>query len=598
MEGDEDEDDDAAFEAVTTVLTRDAFEAAMQQGKLERPAASKRSGGFIVDEPTLDVSDDAIEVFDERRAVSRDFRSTTKKPFESADAVPTRRRLPSITEKISGPESLPDPPTIPVPRHGSVPPPPLPTAKPAGTENVAPRRGSVPPPPPPFVASVGAAVGQVPPAPVTLMSLSAAPSGPKPATPVRTVPRPASVAPPPLSPNPSRQITGVPGVMPAVPRPASVPPPPPAAPPRPTLRFGRTQPLPPQASVPAKPAIFDKPPMSERKATLPGFPSPAKGFHGTQAMSPFVESNPLPHVQVTAPAARPITEERTVVMSHSELFSAGRPDASPFAAGHSSREQAPTMSLRRRVEMRLSQGETLAGLDLEDADLSGLDLSRQTLAKANLRGANLRGARLEGTDLTEVHASEAVFSGIRGASAKFDRADLTGATFDGADLSGASFVRAELTGARGDGAVFVGAIFEHAHFSGGAFRRAVFDRAELGRADFTGAVLDRASFIGAHLVEAWLYDVSGEGMTFDDAVMTGVHADAMRVQRPSFLRIDAANSVWDGATLGDAQFREANLAKASFQRTIAERANFSRRISRVRVFGTRVSSARRSRMRT
>ncbi|HMY21621.1 MAG TPA: pentapeptide repeat-containing protein, partial [Polyangium sp.] len=472
--GDDQDDDETAYEAVTTILSRDAVAAAVN-AKLASLATSSPRPGIILDEPTMDISDEAIEVYDERKEISG---NTITKPFDRASVTNARRPLPSITEKITAPpESMPEPPTI--PRRGSVPPPPpsTPTVpKLSEAEPGGPRRGSVPPPPP-------------------------VPAGvPRPG--VSAVPRPASVPPPPpagaptqtpMKTIPSRQITAIPGVMPAaVPRPATIPPPP-AAPPRPsTTAPPRVNPAPtkvqrslpamtavtPQAAKPATVPIVahkpdtrepasepDKPggpakPLFERKSTLQGFPSPVaapKGPFGTMPMKAYPDTNAqaapdvTPSGTVLVPKERVVPKERTVIMSKNELFP-GLGDGSPFAAGHA---VSPAIAARRNVEQRIARGESLAGLDLTDADLSELDLSRQSLARSNLCGAILRGARLEGTDLTGVLACETVFTNVRASHAKFDHADLTGATFDGADLAHASFVQAELTGARADGASFV-----------------------------------------------------------------------------------------------------------------------------------------------
>ncbi|HRI67153.1 MAG TPA: hypothetical protein PK156_23075, partial [Polyangium sp.] len=201
MKGGEDDDDDTAYEAVTTILSRGAVAAAVQS-KLVPPPPPMPRGAFILDEPTMDVSDDAIEVFDERKVISVKTVSATREPVM---AEPTRRPLPSTTERIVAPESMPEPPTV--PRRGSVPPPPMaPVVKAPEPEAAGPRRGSVPPPPPPVAGLAGK-------------------------TGTTTIPRPASVPPPPPTATgtpqnplrlPSRQITAIPGLMPAViPRPAS-----------------------------------------------------------------------------------------------------------------------------------------------------------------------------------------------------------------------------------------------------------------------------------------------------------------------------------------------------------------------------------------
>lgn len=233
------------------------------------------------------------------------------------------------------------------------------------------------------------------------------------------------------------------------------------------------------------------------------------------------------------------------------------------------------LEARRMVQAKLAAHETLAGLVLEGANLSGLNLAGQTLVRTNLRGASLRGANLEGADLTDVQAADAVFSEIRGACAKFDRANLSGAQFESAALAGASFVAADLTKVRATGAIFRHVQGEGARFSEGSFSQANFDAAQLVNVDFTGAQLDDCSFVLADLTGARFYDARGARVTLDEAKLLQVHAEGVHFAQASLLRADARGSVWDGAVMPEAKFGQANLQGASLQRVEIEKGNFA-----------------------
>ncbi len=233
------------------------------------------------------------------------------------------------------------------------------------------------------------------------------------------------------------------------------------------------------------------------------------------------------------------------------------------------------LELRTMVQGKLAARETLAGLVLEGANLASLNLAGQTFVRTNLRGALLRGANLEGADLTDVQAVEAVFSEIRGACAKFDRANLTGAQFDSAALAGASFTGADLSKTRAAGAIFRHVQGEGARFSEGSFPKAIFDSAQLMNADFTGTELDEASFVLADLTGARFYDARGVKVMLDESKLVQVHAEGARWAQASLLRADARGSVWDGAVMPEAKFGQANLQGASLQRVEMERANFA-----------------------
>lgn len=198
------------------------------------------------------------------------------------------------------------------------------------------------------------------------------------------------------------------------------------------------------------------------------------------------------------------------------------------------------------------EGATFDGARLMEADLSGTQGSQLVFSRADMTGAVARGAAwavafledtvLERADLSQASLTRCFVSKVKGASATFAGATLTGSSFSGSDLTGAIF-----TGARGDGsvwmaatltgadlslAVLTGALFSEATADGAIFfganvRGARFDRANLTRADFTRANLfeadllkarvPEAKFVDANLYDAKFYETSGSGCDFRGA---------------------------------------------------------------------------------
>ena len=88
----------------------------------------------------------------------------------------------------------------------------------------------------------------------------------------------------------------------------------------------------------------------------------------------------------------------------------------------------------------LRNGESLAGIKLDDAWLEGVQLPKATLVRcslqrANLARADLSGANLEGADLRDADLVTADLSGAYLRGANVTGARLSAATLDGADLS-------------------------------------------------------------------------------------------------------------------------------------------------------------------
>lgn len=84
-------------------------------------------------------------------------------------------------------------------------------------------------------------------------------------------------------------------------------------------------------------------------------------------------------------------------------------------------------------------GQSLAGVNADDAWLEGIDLRGANLQSASFRNANLQGANLEGANL-----KHAVLTGANLTAAKLEGAILQGADVAGVRLSAADLTRADL----------------------------------------------------------------------------------------------------------------------------------------------------------
>lgn len=208
-----------------------------------------------------------------------------------------------------------------------------------------------------------------------------------------------------------------------------------------------------------------------------------------------------------------------------------------------------------------------------EQDLSGRDLSRRSFKDAVLRGMKLRGSNFSGSDLTRANLAGADLSGadLRGAVLK--DADLTEANLEGADLSQAVLERAELSRARMVGAILTGALASRAGFASADLTRVRAKDASFAGADLTGADLAGADLRSAVLAGVTAAGTQGPGTVFEGADLTRFRAtDAARFPGANFRSVRAAQSIWEGASLEEADFSKAVLVRANFTEARLSRA--------------------------
>ncbi len=233
-------------------------------------------------------------------------------------------------------------------------------------------------------------------------------------------------------------------------------------------------------------------------------------------------------------------------------------------------------SLRATVALRIRDGQPLADLELAGANLKDMDLSGGSFAGAVMKAANLSGCQLVGADLSDAILADANLERAVLREANLDRADLRGAKLSSACLDGAQLDDADLSGAKGRSSSFRQARGERSRLREGDWREAVFDGAELPKLDLTESLISRCSFLGAKLSEAQLYEARGSGVVFDDADLSGVRADGVVLLSGSLLRVNAPESVFDGALLDKCTFFDAVLPRSGFVAASCKSTIFSR----------------------
>jgi uncharacterized protein YjbI with pentapeptide repeats len=160
-------------------------------------------------------------------------------------------------------------------------------------------------------------------------------------------------------------------------------------------------------------------------------------------------------------------------------------------------------------------GDTLTGLDLQNAVLTNADLTGADLSGSDLRGANLQFAQLTNATLTGTDLRGADLTGASGLTAgqlqgaqrdasvspnysfqslngvDFTLANVQYASFAYSDLQGANFASTNLQGADFSNAVLTGANLAGANLSGANLSTAV----GLTQSQVTGAITDSTTLL-------------------------------------------------------------------------------------------------------
>ncbi len=211
-------------------------------------------------------------------------------------------------------------------------------------------------------------------------------------------------------------------------------------------------------------------------------------------------------------------------------------------------------------------GANLTGANLEDADLSGA-----ILTEADLEGANLANATLAAATLAQANLSGCQLSGACADGADMSGADLSSATLSGASCCDAAFLQAAMQQVQAAGLTATGAVFAEADVTGGDF-----SGSDLSTADFSKATMNDASFRGATLVNATLDGVTCVGADFGKANCTQLRASgASDFSRCCFSQAQGDESIWEAATLTEADFSYSQMKAANFLKATLQRAKLN-----------------------
>jgi uncharacterized protein YjbI with pentapeptide repeats len=139
------------------------------------------------------------------------------------------------------------------------------------------------------------------------------------------------------------------------------------------------------------------------------------------------------------------------------------------------------------------------------------DLSRAVLTGGHMTGIDLDGARLEEASIEGAELAYSSLAGTNFASAKLDKADLTGgvqaqgANFLIASLQGADLTGAHLQFADFSSAAMQGAVLNHAHLEAAVMRDADMEAVSMQNAKLQGADLTGARIAGADMRMAGIW---------------------------------------------------------------------------------------------
>jgi len=218
-----------------------------------------------------------------------------------------------------------------------------------------------------------------------------------------------------------------------------------------------------------------------------------------------------------------------------------------------------------KLDIAKMEAEGVAEVDLSGVDFSGLSLLGIDFRGARLVGANFDGAFLLGSDFTGADLSGANLSRAILSRANFAEADLTGCKLQGTQWKMAMLPGAILASLDLSGVDFTGIVAPQADFTKCRLTGANFQRAQLAASTFAEAVVEQADFRLATLTFADFRRVKGAKAIFDDAKLTNFRGgEGADFTGASFKRVQAEESVWEGALLPKSEWEEADLPSAKF----------------------------------
>ncbi len=230
---------------------------------------------------------------------------------------------------------------------------------------------------------------------------------------------------------------------------------------------------------------------------------------------------------------------------------------------------------RERLLERVSNGESLSGMDLRGMDLSETDLHEVDFTDALLSEVKFQNTDLTGANLISVDLSNADLTGAILKGAVFKDADLTGALLCDTDMTGTMLEDAIFDGADLRQAKLDSSVIKDGSFLGSNLTNASLQQCECYAADFSQSILNKADFQGADLTEASVENAQGVGVNMIGANLTGIRASgATNFSQGLFQNVTAPYAIWENAILNDTDFSHSNMEGVNFASASLKGAKF------------------------
>ena len=231
---------------------------------------------------------------------------------------------------------------------------------------------------------------------------------------------------------------------------------------------------------------------------------------------------------------------------------------------------------REIVIERIALKESFAGEDLTGLDLSELQMTDLDLQDVILTNANLQKSNLSKSNLTRANLADANLTGVNLSKTILKDADLTGTALIGAVLTGAVVEDAIFEKARLEGAILDEIAGKDADFADANLTGASLKKSDLAGANFSKCVLDNANFQGSNLREASVEGAVGMQVNMSETDLTELRAsEGCNFTKGFFHKAEGLESIWESATLDEADFSYSSMEGADFTSASLKNAIFS-----------------------
>lgn len=198
---------------------------------------------------------------------------------------------------------------------------------------------------------------------------------------------------------------------------------------------------------------------------------------------------------------------------------------------------------REWVAKLLSDGGSLAGLNLAYANLSGMDLSKQDLTGCDLREANLSCCSFKNSKLINVNLL----------SAYVVAADFEGCEINNVNMSGINATNSRFSGARVESVCFHKCCLEGSVWSRSSVTNTTISFSDFSRSDFSGAILTSFTIVETKLTES----------QFNKATISILNATNCAFEGVNFSGATLNGVAWVGSVLTKASFTDCSVKKCT-----------------------------------